>query len=94
MELGALVCTPAAPALRRLPTDWLLRSPRLGLQGVIPPKPKPPRIGRREAGVVLRDRPASSLAQRPTGASRWANLWEFPHGELATASRPSRRRPG
>ena len=35
-----------------------------------------------EVAVVLRRGSRLLLVQRPPAASRWANLWEFPHGPL------------
>jgi A/G-specific adenine glycosylase len=83
MELGALVCTPAAPRCDQCPlaSDCVAR--RLGLQDSIPAKAAPPRITEvRESGLVVRRGPRVLLVQRPESASRWANLWEFPHGPL------------
>jgi A/G-specific adenine glycosylase len=83
MELGALVCTPAAPRCGDCPlaTDCVVR--RLGLQAAIPAKARPPAISDiREAAVVIRRGDKVLLVQRPESASRWANLWEFPHGPL------------
>jgi A/G-specific adenine glycosylase len=84
MELGALVCTPTAPRCGECPlaADCIAR--RLGLQETIPAKAPPPSLTEvREAAVVIRRGPSVLLVQRPESASRWANLWEFPHGPLA-----------
>jgi A/G-specific adenine glycosylase len=84
MELGALVCTPAAPRCGDCPLARDCEARRLGLQEAIPPKPPPPKVVEvSEAGVVLRDGPRVLLAQRRADAPRWANMWEFPHGERA-----------
>jgi A/G-specific adenine glycosylase len=84
MELGALVCTPAAPRCADCPLARDCAARRLGLQETIPPKPKPPEVVEvSEVGVVLRDGPRVLLARRPPDAARWANMWEFPHGERA-----------
>jgi A/G-specific adenine glycosylase len=84
MELGALVCTPAAPRCDACPLAGDCVARRLGLQGAIPVKPAPPAVTEvREAAVVVRRGPEVLLVQRPESASRWANLWEFPHGPLA-----------
>lgn len=82
MELGALVCTPAAPRCRECPLKSKCVANRLGLQESIPLRPaKKSIVEVREAAVVLRAGERVLLMQR--GASgRWANLWEFPHGEL------------
>src|SRR5262249_28493434 len=51
-------------------------------QETIPFRPPPPRtVEVRESAIVLREGPRVLLVQRPA-SGRWANLWEFPHGEL------------
>jgi A/G-specific adenine glycosylase len=83
MELGALICTPT-PRCHVCPLRNRCEARRLGLQETIPQRPATARITEvHEAAVVLRDRRRVLLVQRPATASRWANLWEFPHGELA-----------
>jgi A/G-specific adenine glycosylase len=84
MELGALVCTPAGPRCGDCPLAADCVARRLGLQNEIPLKAPPPAITEvREAAVVIRRGKDVLLTQRPESASRWANLWEFPHGPLA-----------
>ena len=84
MELGALVCTPAAPRCGECPLAADCVARRLGLQNAIPAKAPPPALTEvREAAVVIRRGPRVLLAQRPESATRWANMWEFPHGPLA-----------
>jgi A/G-specific adenine glycosylase len=83
MELGALVCTPTAPNCRDCPLAAKCQARRLGLQEQIPQRPAPPETSPvRESAVVLRRDETVLLVQRPAQASRWANLWEFPHGEV------------
>jgi A/G-specific adenine glycosylase len=83
MELGALLCTPTAPRCGDCPLADDCVARRLGLQDSIPAKATPPRITEvRESAVVVRHGPRVLLVQRPESASRWANLWEFPHGPL------------
>jgi A/G-specific adenine glycosylase len=82
MELGALVCTPRAPRCGACPVASRCTARRLGLQDEIPARPAAPEpVVVREVGVVLRRGPKVLLVQRPP-QGRWANLWEFPHGEL------------
>jgi A/G-specific adenine glycosylase len=82
MELGALVCTPSAPRCDDCPLAESCAARRLGLQEAIPARAAPPTVVEvREAAVVVRRGGAVLLAQRP-GEGRWANMWEFPHGEL------------
>jgi A/G-specific adenine glycosylase len=83
MELGALVCTPAAPRCGECPLRNRCEARRLGLQEVIPLRSAAAQtVEVREAAVVLRQGAKVLLVQRP-GSGRWANLWEFPHGQLA-----------
>jgi A/G-specific adenine glycosylase len=83
MELGALVCTPAAPRCGDCPLADDCVARRLGLQDEIPARAPPAAITEvREAAVVIRRGPDVLLAQRPESANRWGNLWEFPHGPL------------
>ncbi|HEX4589177.1 MAG TPA: A/G-specific adenine glycosylase [Gemmataceae bacterium] len=83
MELGALVCTPTAPACERCPAaaDCVARAK--GLQESIPQKATRLAVTEvREVAVAIRRGPRVLLAQRPPDAVRWAGMWEFPHGEL------------
>lgn len=81
MELGALVCTPTAPACGSCPVAAWCVANREGLQEVIPPKKTPPAITEvREVAVVVRDGDKVLFCRRPASA-RWANMWEFPHAE-------------
>src|SRR5579885_1721505 len=101
MELGALVCTPTAPRCEACPLADDCVARRLGRQDEIPAKAPPPAITEvREAAVVVRRGADVLLAQRPESASRWANLWEFPHGPVGdresheAAARAGRARRG
>jgi A/G-specific adenine glycosylase len=83
MELGALVCTPAAPRCDDCPLAECCVARRLGKQEEIPARAAPPEpTAVREAAVVVRRGGRVLLAQRPADAPRWAALWEFPHGPL------------
>ncbi len=83
MELGALVCTPAAPRCGDCPLAADCVARRLGLQAEIPARAPPATITEvREAAVVVRRGREVLLVQRPESANRWANLWEFPHGPV------------
>jgi A/G-specific adenine glycosylase len=82
MELGALVCTPAAPRCDACPLAAHCVARRLGLQAEIPARPEAPAtVEVREAAVVLRRGGEVFLVQRPADG-RWATMWEFPHGSL------------
>ena len=83
MELGALVCTPAAPRCPDCPLAADCVARRLGRQESIPTRTPPPEpVSVREAAVVVRRGEEVLLLQRPP-EGRWASLWEFPHGPLA-----------
>jgi A/G-specific adenine glycosylase len=82
MELGALVCTPAAPRCGDCPLAEHCVARQQGLQEVIParaPSPAPTEVW--EAAVVVRRGEEVLLVQRPA-QGRWGKLWEFPHGPL------------
>jgi A/G-specific adenine glycosylase len=84
MELGALVCTPEKPACEACPVQGRCAAFASGRPEDYPrraPPPTPTEVN--EAAVVIRRRSRVLLAQRPANATRWANMWEFPHGELA-----------
>jgi A/G-specific adenine glycosylase len=83
MELGALVCTPAAPRCPECPLAAHCQANRLGLQDQVPVRtPRPEVVQVQEAAAVVRRGPEVLLVQRPD-RGRWANLWEFPHGPVA-----------
>ncbi len=86
MELGATLCTPAAPRCGDCPVAKWCEARRLGLQATIPPKPKAKSITNvAEVGVILHDDRAVCLFQRQNDSKRWAGMWEVPHGEVAAA---------
>jgi A/G-specific adenine glycosylase len=83
MELGALVCTPTAPRCGECPLAADCVARQLGLQESIPARATPPAVTAvRESAVVIWRAGRVLLPQRPADASRWANMWEFPHGPL------------
>jgi A/G-specific adenine glycosylase len=83
MELGALVCTPAAPKCDACPVAAECVARAKKLQDVIPRKPARPAVTEvREVALAIRRGPRVLLARRPSDAARWATMWEFPHGEL------------
>src|SRR5207253_4725616 len=82
MELGALVCTAAAPRCDTCPLTRHCEARRLGRQHEIPPPAPAPAVEAvSEAAVVLRRAGRVLLVQRPAGG-RWADMWEFPHEVL------------
>jgi A/G-specific adenine glycosylase len=82
MELGALICTPAAPRCGECPLKDDCEARRLELQDAMPARrARAEPVDVEEAGVVVRRRGRVLLVQRPA-EGRWAGLWEFPHGSL------------
>jgi A/G-specific adenine glycosylase len=82
MELGALICTPRAPACQACPVAALCRARRDGLQEQIPrPRPKPVIEAVRHAAVVVR-RGGKILLRQQRPEERWAGLWDFPRFAL------------
>jgi A/G-specific adenine glycosylase len=83
MELGALVCTPAAPRCDACPLAKVCVARRSGLQETIPARsPAPAVTAVQEAAIVIWQAGRVLLAQRPADANRWASMWEFPRGPL------------
>jgi A/G-specific adenine glycosylase len=82
MELGALVCTPAAPACSVCPLRQRCEAFRQGRQHRLPVRP-PASVTEyiEEVAIVVRRGPLVLAVQRPANG-RWANLWEFPHATL------------
>jgi A/G-specific adenine glycosylase len=81
MELGALVCTPTNPDCDNCPLKRCCSAHRQGRQQEIPTRAAAPAITAvHEAAVVIRRGERVLLVQRPS-TGRWANMWEFPHGE-------------
>jgi A/G-specific adenine glycosylase len=82
MELGALVCTPAAPRCDACPLRRRCAAHQLGLQQEIPRQaPAPTVVAVQEVAVVVWRSGRVLLARRPA-MGRWGGLWEFPHGAL------------
>jgi A/G-specific adenine glycosylase len=80
MELGALVCTPAAPKCEACPLAAQCVANREGVQEAIPPRKAAKAITEvNEVGVVVRDGGKVLICKRPADAARWQNMWEVPH---------------
>jgi A/G-specific adenine glycosylase len=89
MELGALICTPAAPACSACPLAKRCVANQVGLQEKIPAKsPAPVTVSEREIAVVLWRGEQLLLVQRPAHG-RWARLWEVPHAPLRPRETPA-----
>ena len=92
MELGALVCKPAAPRCDACPVTMHCAAQAAGRQGEIPrlaPKQKITAV--REAAVVVRKNGRVLLRQRPKG-ERWEGMWDFPRFALDGRGARSDRR--
>lgn len=91
MELGALVCKPAAPTCSKCPLSSLCRSRRLSLTDVIP---KPKQAARRQtihhACVLLENKSGRRLVTRRSEDGLWANMWQPPTLE-SSKRKPTRR---
>jgi A/G-specific adenine glycosylase len=80
MELGAVVCTPRAPACLTCPVMELCAT-----RGEMPPLAKPTRQKKREIHYALHRRDGEVfLIRRPTDASLMPGMWELP--ELTTTN--------
>jgi A/G-specific adenine glycosylase len=90
MELGALVCTPAAPDCAACPLALHCSARRQNLQAKIPRKAPAVAVEEvSEVAVVVWRGGEVLLVQRPAGASRWAKMWEFPHAVTAPGEAPA-----
>jgi A/G-specific adenine glycosylase len=86
MELGALVCTPTAPRCDDCPIARECVARQIGAQESMPARSLAPSVTVvRESAVVIWRDGRVLLVQRPADASRWASLWEFPHGAVVKA---------
>jgi A/G-specific adenine glycosylase len=82
MELGSIVCTPAAPRCGECPLAPRCSAFAQGKQEDIPARtPRPAITQVRESAVVVRQASKVLLLQRPE-TGRWASMWEFPHRPL------------
>ncbi len=78
MELGALVCTPAAPRCETCPAETLCRARAEGtVERLAPTTKKLKFTDAREAAVVVR-KGAMVLLRQCGPDERWAGLWDFP----------------
>jgi A/G-specific adenine glycosylase len=82
MELGALVCTPAAPRCSECPLAAHCVARQRGQQESIPARTPPPEVVRIEEAAVIVRRGGKVLLVQRSPEGRWAGLWEFPHGPL------------
>jgi len=78
MELGATVCTPAAPACRRCPLAGVCAARARGMQASIPPprRQRASEVVQRTMALVLRGR--RLLVRRRAATGLLDGLWELP----------------
>jgi len=81
MELGALVCAPAAPKCDICPLSDICVSARSGACGPDSHIRRPAVPATRVAVGIARRSGRILIAQRPAGGL-WGGLWEFPSAEL------------
>ena len=88
MELGALVCTPRNSSCGLCPIVDHCRAHRLGVVDArpVPAGPKKVIPIATANGVLVRDGRLFIQKRRPTGV--WANLWEFPGGQIEPDESP------
>lgn len=78
MELGSLVCLPAAPHCDACPVARWCEAHKQGREGAIPvPAVRTETIARHDVAFVVRNN-ASVLLVRYGNAGHWAGLWDFP----------------
>ena len=86
MELGALVCTRAAPQCELCPVRNHCMARASGRTDKIPyRKRREPALARRYVAFVIKHRGKILVRQRPVGVIN-AELWEFPNVELHSAT--------
>ena len=87
MELGALVCLPAAPRCDACPLAALCRGRASGRAAALPCKPPKKEKTRLPVTVALVESPAGLLLQRRPAGGLLANLWQPPAFEGRTLTR-------
>ena len=78
MELGALVCTPRAPACPSCPVAGFCRARREGLTDRIPARPARKALPRRRETIAVISRDERLYLHRRPEGGLLGGLWEFP----------------
>lgn len=89
MELGATVCLPRAPRCDACPLRKRCAARQAGLEDELPetaPRAKPTPV--RMAGALVTRKGRVLLVQLPSGAPRWAGMWQFPNAEVGPSEAP------
>lgn len=89
MELGALVCTPRAPACDRCPIEALCRARLDGTVDHFPRRAPARRIPEVEATVGVIVRNGRVLVTRRLPGGLLGGLWEFPGGKIEPGEAPA-----
>lgn len=85
IELGSQICKPRNPQCEACPVEQFCAARQMGLVDAIPAaKKKTQYEDSLEAAVVVRDRRGRILLRRRNESERWAGMWDFPRGVLAT----------
>lgn len=87
IELGSQVCKPRHPSCLLCPVSRFCAAKQLGLVDQIPAMAKKMVYeDALEAAVVVRDPRGRILLRRRSEGERWAGMWDFPRGVLATGA--------
>ncbi len=89
MELGALVCTPRAPACGTCPLEALCRARQDGAVERFPRRAPVRRIPEVEAAVGVVVRNGRVLVTRRPPGGLLGGLWEFPGGKIEPGEAPA-----
>jgi len=88
MDLGAVVCTPRAPACEACPFGDLCRARAKGKAEPIPPRRRVAVKSVRAVAGLIRKGDRVLLAQRPHGGL-WGGLWELPNVTVEEGADPA-----
>jgi A/G-specific adenine glycosylase len=86
MELGATICTPAAPACGACPLSGACAARARGLQAAIPKVPRRRQPVRQRSRLAIIRREGRLLMRRREGTGLMDGLWEFPEVAAAGAA--------
>ena len=92
MELGSLVCTPAAPDCGGCPVARLCWARQARKQHEIPTARKKGPITQLHETAVVVPKNGTILMRRCAEGQRWARLWDFPRVEVQSRNPPAVRR--